>query len=146
VYSLARAIDERRLVLKRKSTENTIIKLEEEHLALLRNLRFKAFLIAIAAQVLEAVVLKKVDVLTVAFREDVAKANVNSLVELIATWGPLVDQILSFVSTQVTSLSLSEKFSDEDFLTTVSRAVSALLYAGKASEQHARFAAMIADS
>jgi hypothetical protein len=145
VYSLARAIDERRLVLKAKSTANTIIKLEEDQLALLRNLRFKAFLIAITAQVLEAVVLKKIDVQTVAFREDMAKLDVNSLVELIAAWGPLVDQILSFVSTQVTPQTLSEKFSDESFLPTVAKTVSALLYSGK-SEQHATFAAMIADA
>jgi hypothetical protein len=145
VYSLARAIDERRLVLKAKSTANAIIKLEEEQLALLRNLRFKAFLIAIAAQVLEAIVLKRVDVLTVAFREDVAKSDVNSLVELIAVWGPLVDQILSFVSTQVTSLTLSDRFSDESFLPAVSKTVSALLYSGKV-EQHAKFAEMVADS
>lgn len=145
MYSLARAIDERRLVLKAKSTANTIIKLEEDQLALLRNLRFKAFLIAITAQVLEAVVLKKIDVQTVAFREDMAKLDVNSLVELIAAWGPLVDQILSFVSTQVTPQTLSEKFSDESFLPTVAKTVSALLYSGK-SEQHATFAAMIADA
>jgi hypothetical protein len=146
VYALARAIDERRLVLKAKSTANTIIKLEEEQLALLRNLRFKAFLIATVAQVLEAVVMKKVDALTVAFQMDVAKAQANSLVELTAMWGPVVDQTLSYVSSQVTPTAFAEKFSDEDFLPAVCKAVSALLYAGKASEQHAVFARAIADS
>ena len=41
---------------------------------------------------------------------------------------------------------VSEKFSDDDFLPSVSKVVSALLYAGKASEQHSAFAKMIADS
>ena len=109
-------------------------------------MRFKAFLIAITAQVLEAVVLRKIDVLTVAFREDRAKVVFNSLVELVAAWGPLVDQILSFVSTQVTPQTLSEKFSEESFLPAVSKTVSALLYSGNASAQQETFAAMIADA
>ena len=53
VYSLARAIDDRRLALKAKSIEGKIISLEEEQLALLRNLRFKSFLMAVTAAVLE---------------------------------------------------------------------------------------------
>jgi hypothetical protein len=98
------------------------------------------------AQVLETVVMKKVDIITVAFQLEDAKADTNSLVELTAIWGPLVDQILSYVSSQVTPQMFSERFSDEDFLLTVCKAVSALLYAGKASEQHATFARIIADS
>ena len=146
VYSLARAVDERRLFLKARSTAKTIIILEEDQLALLRNLQFKAFLVAVVAQVLEAVVMKKIDTLTVAFQSNVARADANSLVELTAFWGPLVDEILSFVSTQVTPTMFSGSFSDEEFLPRVSRAVSALLYAVKASQDHATFAQMIANS
>lgn len=146
VYTLSHAIDERRLVLKAKSTAGTIINIEEEQLALLRNLRFKAFLIAVVAQVLETVILRKVDPLTLAFKADVAKSDANSLVELTAKWGPVVDHVLSLVSTQVDPAAISERFSDEDFLPSVSKAISGLLYAGKASDQHSVFAEMIADS
>lgn len=146
VYMLARAIDERRIALKAKSTAGTIITIEEEQLALMRNLRFKAFLIAVVAQVLEGIIMRKVDPHLVAFQPKVARADTNSLVELTAMWGPVVDQILSFVATQVTPGQISEKFSDEDFLAAVLKPVRALLYSGKAADQHARFASMIADS
>lgn len=146
VYTLSRAIDERRLVLKGKSTAGTIITLEEEQLALLRNLRFKAFLIAVVARVLETVILRKVDPLTVAFQPDDANTKSKSLVELTAMWGPIVDQVLSFASTQVTPAKVSEQFSDDEFLPSVSKNVSALLYAGKSSDQHSSFAKMIVDS
>jgi hypothetical protein len=146
VYSLSRAVDEWRLFLKAKSTAGTIIRIEEEQLALLRNLRFKAFFIAVVAQVLEAVILRKVDPLTLAFQPDVAKADANSLLELTAMWSSVVEHVLSLVSTQVTPAEVSEKFSDEDFLPSVSKTVSGLLYAGKASDQHAAFTKIIADS
>ena len=97
VYTLSRAVDERRIVLKEKSTAKTIIGVEEQQLALLRNLRFKAFFIAVVAEVFKSVIMRKVDSLTVAFKPDVAMADANSLVELTAKWGPIVDQILSFV-------------------------------------------------
>jgi hypothetical protein len=61
-------------------------------------------------------------------------------------WSPVVEHVLSLVSTQVTPLEVSEKFSDDDFLPSVSKTVSGLLYAGKASDQHAAFTKIIADS
>jgi hypothetical protein len=146
VYTLARAVDERRLVLKAKSTAKTLISIEEDQLALLRNLRFKAFLIAVVAQVLEAIILKKVDPVTVAFQPGVAKATTNSLVDLIAMWGPIVDQVISYVSTQVIPAALAERFSEEEFVSSIAKPVGALLYSGKAAEQHAGFAKMIAVS
>ncbi|MBA1141842.1 AIPR family protein [Mesorhizobium neociceri] len=145
-YSLARAIDERRIVLKEKSSAASIIKIEEDQLSLLRNLRFKSFLIAVVSQVLESITLKKVDPLTVAFQPDVAQAKNSSLVDLTAMWGPVVDHVLSLVSTQVTPSSLSENFSEDTFLPAVAKAVGALLYAGKAADQHAGFSKVIADS
>jgi len=145
-YSLARAIDERRLVLKAKSSVNSIIKIEDDQLQLLRNLRFKSFLIAVTAHVLESIIMRKVDLLTVAFQPDIANAKVSSLVDLTAMWGPVVDHILSLASTQVTPISLAENFANEEFLQTVSKAVNGLLYAGKAADQHASFAKLVADS
>jgi hypothetical protein len=68
VYALARAIDERRLELKRKSNERRIIGREEEQLKLLRHLRFKWFFILVVGRCLEEVVGERVDLATVAFR------------------------------------------------------------------------------
>ncbi|WP_141245137.1 hypothetical protein [Mesorhizobium sp. WSM3860] len=84
--------------------------------------------------------------MTVAFQPDVAQAKNSSLVGLAALWSPVVDHVLSLVATQVTPAGLSESFSEDAFLPSVAKSVGALLYAGKAAEQHAQFAKVIADS
>jgi hypothetical protein len=56
VYSLARAVDNKRLELKAKSNETNLIAVEAKQLALLRNLNFKPFLINAIANSLETVV------------------------------------------------------------------------------------------
>jgi hypothetical protein len=145
VHTLARAVDERRIELKGKSSLGAIISLEEEQLALLRNLRFKQFLIAVVARTLETVLGRKVDVNTVAFTPDAAKAASNSLLGLAARWTPLVETILSFVSTKVTPAELSKRFFEEGFLDEVAKHVGVLLLASKASSQHADFVKLVSD-
>lgn len=145
-YTLSRAIDARRLELKAKSTEGSIITLEEEQLSLLRNLRFKSFLMAVISQAMEAIVQKKVDPQTLAFRPEAANAGRNSITDLIVAWIPVVNQVLSLVSAQVTPAQITERFSDETFLPLTVKTVSALLYSVKAAEQHAGFSAMLTDS
>jgi len=146
VYALSRAIDERRITLKQKSSLGKIITLEEGQLALLRNLRFKAFLIATIAACLEVIAEKKFDLTTVAFDPSVADSSKNGLVDLVAFWGPIVEQVLSYVSTQMQSSDLSEKYSDDEFFPKIVKNVSALLYAGGASKVHEGFSAMLSES
>lgn len=146
VYTLSRAVDEVRTSLKLKSTKGTIIALEEKHLSLLRVLRFKAFLIAVVAKTLETIIRIKVDPLTVAFQPDASKSANNSLVDLTAMWVPVVEQILAFVATQVEPTTVSERFGEDEFINSVSEQVSALLYSGKASDQHLNFTKLISAS
>lgn len=146
VYSLARAIDDRRLVLKAKSIEGKIISLEEEQLALLRNLRFKSFLMAVTAAVLESIIGRKVDAMTVGFDMATADAKKNSLVDLIARWVPVVETILSFIATRVNATNLSVNLSDDEFFGKTVKDVSSLLYASKAGQQHSEFITLVADS
>lgn len=146
VYTLARAIDERRIELKKKSTACKIIKIEEEQLALLRNLRFKQFFIAVVAKCLEPVVERKIDVYTVAFSPDAAKASNNSLLDLVARWTPVVEAVLAFIATKVSPTDFTQRMSEDVFLDEVAKYVSALLYASKASVQHTDFAKLVSDS
>jgi hypothetical protein len=112
----------------------------------LRNLRFKPFLISVTAGVLESVIARKVDALTVAFSADAANAKNNSLVSLIAHWAPLVEGILAFVLTKVKAADLSARLPEDTFLSEVITQVSALLYASEASKRYAEFAKLIVDS
>lgn len=147
VYTLARAIDERRLELKKKSSNGTIITIEEQHLALLRNLRFKYFLCAVVARVLESILGRKVDPEAVAFAPNEAATSKRGIVGLVAAWAPIVESVLAFVATQVgTPAELAKKLADTKLIEQTSSQVAALLYAGKASAQHAGFAAMVSDS
>jgi hypothetical protein len=146
VYSLARAIDARKLELKEKSSSGTIITIEEEQLSLLRNLRLKPFFIAVMARTLESVMGRKVDPMTVAFAPGAATSSNNGLVDLIAQWGPLVEGVLAFVSTKVTAAELSVRIPEEGYLVEVARHVSAMLYASKAPDQYSDFGALVTDS
>lgn len=146
VYSLAHAIDERRIELKAKSSTATIIHIEEEQLALLRNLRFKQFFIALIARSLETVVGKKVDTQTIAFSPDAANAKNNSVVDLVARCTPIVESVLSFAATQVKPSEFALKVSEEGYFEDVVKHVGALLYASKAHIQHADFTKLVSDS
>jgi hypothetical protein len=146
VYALTRAIDERRIELKKKSTEGSIITIEEEQLALLRNLRFKAFFVAVVSKALETVLARKIDPETVAFSPDAAKASNNSLVALVAAWSPVVDAVLSFLVTQVSAAEFSKKFAEDGYLDGVAKAVAGFLYASKGTLSFKDFAALVSDS
>ncbi len=143
-YTLARAIDERRLELKRKSSQGIIITLEEAQLSLLRNLRFKSFLVAVVARCLESILGRKVDYETVAFRSESVQGN--SIYALAASWSAVVEAVLSFVATQIDSAGFGARSGEEELVETVAKHVSAILYAGRKSLPFDDFVSMIADS
>jgi hypothetical protein len=146
VYSLARAIDERRIFLKKKSSEGTLLALEEAHLKLLRNLRFKNFLLALLAQVLEPVVGWRVDVNAVAFSPVAAKESEHMLSELVHLCVPVINDVLTFVSTQITADDLNEYVQRDDALSSLSSKVVALLYASGAQTKFADFSKLVSPS
>lgn len=143
VYTLARAIDERRLELKKKSNDGLIITMEEQQLSLLRNLRFKSFFIASMAACLESIVGRKVDPETIAFKTEECKSN--TLLALVAAWAPVVEAVLSFVATRIDSARFGERASDESLVSEVSKDVSAILYASRKSLQLDTFIALVPD-
>ena len=65
---------------------------------LLRNLKFKYFLMAMVAKCVEIVLGKKVDVETVAFSPEASKKDKNSIIELVASWSSVVETVLVFLA------------------------------------------------
>lgn len=128
VYTLARAVDEQRIRLKGKSTAGAIISIEEHQLYLLRNLRFKYFFIAVVAECLETIVGRKVDKETIAFSSEAADADRNSLIVLTAKWLPIVEDLLSLLTTEVSAENLGERLAEDNVVAIVGKRVSALLY------------------
>jgi AIPR protein len=146
VHTLARAIDERRLELKKKSNDGQIIALEAEQLTLMRNLRFKFFFISLMARVLEVVLGRKIDVDTVAFSPDAASSKKNRLVDLVASWSPSVEAVLSYAGTFLSTTDLARKIAEENAVEQVYKQLEALVYAGRSSLQVDAFRKMVSDS
>lgn len=90
VYTLAKAIDRLNLELKQKRRDSALIELEAQQLELLRGLKFKYFLVALAAKVLDSFVGKACALETVAFTPDVSSAKNKTLEELSDLWLPVV--------------------------------------------------------
>jgi hypothetical protein len=146
IYALARAIDERRIELKNKSTAGSIITIEEEQLRLLRNLKFKYFLVAVIASVIETIVGKKLNKETVAWSTETVKTKKLSIIDLTATWSPIVESVITFLTTQVDSRTLGDRISEEGSLESISKSVGALLYSNRNNPSFQAFALMVSDS
>jgi len=146
VYALARAIDARRIELKKRSNEGTIISVEEEQLALFRNLRFKHFLIAVVSRCLETILGRKVDPETVAFKKEAARGDQNTILALAAAWSPAVEAVLSFLCTKTNAAEFSARSGEEALVDEVAKHVSAMLYAAKSNLSFKEFIAMVSES
>jgi hypothetical protein len=140
VYTLARAIDERRTELKTKRGTGALIALEEQQLTLLRNLRFKYFFMSVLARSLEPIVGWPVDLGTVAYLPEVAKTTSNSFTSLVAAAVPVVTSVLTLLCTQVKVDNLSEVIARENTSETLASTISALIYSTNAHLQFADWA------
>jgi hypothetical protein len=141
VYSLSKAIDDRRLVLKSKSNEGRLLTVEADQLALMRNLRFKPFFVALVAVTIETAIGKRCDAHTIGFSPQAAKDH--SLVELAARWAPVVDTLLALVTASEIAKDFSTNLADDNFIPVLAKQINALLYAMGSSKQHAAFADLV---
>jgi|SRR5579863_5913406 len=142
VYTLSKAIDEKRLALKVKSNDGTLIGVERDELALMRNLRFKSFFVGLMAATIETALGKRCDSHTVGFQPQASKGH--SLVELTARWTPVVDSLLALVTASDAGKEFGAKLSDEHFIPGQARQINALLHAMGAAEKHKTFADLVA--
>lgn len=125
-YSLIRAIDERRYELKIKKDDNTIIALEEKQFVLLKNLRFKYFFVAVFGRCLESILGQKIHIKQVGFTPEYAKHQIN---ELIVEILPVVNIVLTYVSTTINGKQLYEIFEEENPVERISAQVASIIYA-----------------
>ena len=145
VYTLARAIDNKRWELKEKSTDGALIAVQESQLNLLRNLNFKPFLINVISNSLETIVGVPCDPFTVGFKPEVAKAA--TVTELAARWLPVVETFLPLLTAVVQPSTFFKNLSsDEGFIKTVKIQMDAMLTATGASNAHSTFAGLVAPS
>lgn len=142
VYSLSKAIDDQRLVLKAKSDSRELIKVEESQLALMRNLRFKTFFVAIMAATIETAIGKKCDAQTIGFTFEAAKTN--SLVELTARWVPVVETLLALLTAHEETKNFSADLAEDGYLQGLAAKINAMLQAMEAAKKHAAFAELVA--
>lgn len=146
VYTLARAIDDWRIELKRKSAQDELLEMEESSLNLLRSLRFKPFLIAVVAHVLEAIVGRRVTVETVAFSREAARLKPNSIESLVEQWRPVVNAVLLLVSHVMSVEQFNARLTDDTLLGEVSQKVRPMLVISGAPSRFKEFASLIVDS
>ncbi len=142
IFTLAKAIDERRFILKQKHTGGIIMSIEENQLSKLRHLKFKYFFMSIVSKCLESVLGKKVDTDLIAFTPKVANRENYSILELTAAWGPVVDTLLTYVCTQMGD-NVSEELTNEDKAETVSKTVSAMIYASRSTLPFDNFSTLV---
>lgn len=128
VFTLARAIDQRRIELKTKKSQGTLINLEEKQLILFRSLRFKHFLISIIGRALESILNEPVDLSQIAFDPNSSKAENKSVNDLIATWLPITNIVITLVAT-VVDRDISDILTEDNSLEDISSKVSSLIYA-----------------
>lgn len=145
VHTLSRAIDNIRLELKKKSTDEELIDIERSQLLLLKNLNFKPFLINVIANSLETVVAQKCDNLTAGFKTDAAKDS--TLVDLTARWIPVVETFLPLLTPHVEPETFFKLHSnDENFIFHIKKLMDAMLVATNAKNNLAEFAKLVAPS
>lgn len=141
VYTLSKAIDERRLALKAKSNEGTLIAVEAAQLSLMRNLRFKPFFIALMAATIETALGKKCDPQIVAFSQNASKDH--SLAGLAAKWTPVVETLLALVTASDDTKDFGTKLSDDQYIPVLAKQMNALLHAMGAAEKHKAFSDLV---
>jgi hypothetical protein len=145
VYTLSRAIDNKRLDFKGKSNQDGLIAVEEKQMVLLRNLNFKPFLINVIANSLETVIGRPCDSRTVGFKLNSAKEN--SINGLAARWIPIIEAILPLI----TAVAKPDTFfkllsSDDSFLESIKTQIDAMLSATQVVGKHSAFADMVSPS
>jgi len=143
-YALAKAIDERRTELKGRSSAGTLISVEDQQLRLLRNLRFKYFLLAIVASSLESALGTKVDPDNVGFTKDAASKGNYTLVELVAACSPLVNGILTLLAGQMSETDLSDVMGDEKRVEALEKTIQSLVYTSRQGLGVEKLSTMIA--
>ncbi len=131
-YAIASAIDERRNELRKKLADGTIIEIERRQLTLLRNLRFKYFLISVIGRSLDVLLGREVDIGQIGFTAEYSKQANKSLNDLTAEMSAVVNLMVTYTAGLVPT-EFSEFVRGEDALKSVADGVQSLIYASEAA-------------
>ncbi len=128
-FCISRAIDELRSALKEKKDHNIIIEQEEKQLILLRNLKFKYFLMAIFGKCMDTLLSKKKDIKIISFSPDAAHKSNKYMDDLVADVLPAVKFVLAFTVATVNGKDFTEFLEEPEPLIKIASNVNASLYA-----------------
>lgn len=131
-YIIAKALDERRNILKAKAASETIIDLEKKQLALLRNLRFKYFFMTVFGKTLDVLMGRSVDITQLGFTPVYSKLSNKSLNDLVAEVSPVVSLVLTYASTFI-SKDFAEYIREENIANSLATQVKSIIYAQEAA-------------
>ncbi len=135
-FALARAIDERRKELKdKKNRDDEFLPLENDQLALLRNLKFKYFLISIIGKSLPVILGRSINIDQIGFTPEYANLKNKSLNDLIAELMPLVNVILTYTSPTISG-DFSDVIREENVLENIAKKVQTFIYASISTGTH----------
>jgi hypothetical protein len=129
VYTLAKAINYLNLELKQKRRDGILIEVEVQQLDLFRGLKFKYFLIALIARVLESFVGKACNLESIGFTPEASNAKNKTLEELAELWLPIVRATTGLLPAQLKGKDLSQTFSSEDELNSIADTMKGIVYA-----------------
>jgi hypothetical protein len=129
-FALSRAIDEKRNELRVRRSSGSILDIEEKQLLLLRNLRFKYFLISIIGKCLPVILGRQISLSDVGINPEFANTKNTTLVELVAEVVPLINLVLTITSNSINK-DFSELITQDSILDTLSSQVSSIIYVTK---------------
>ncbi len=112
IYSLAKAVDEVKYEVREMASSKDVLKDDESvQVSLFRNLKFKMFFIAVIAECLEVIVDFKVDKKKIAFTEEFAKEELESMKML---WKVFARSVLSFMVAKLNNLDINVYIQDKE--------------------------------
>ncbi|MBV6513495.1 MAG: hypothetical protein FMNOHCHN_03030 [Ignavibacteriaceae bacterium] len=126
-YIISKTIDEIRNSLKEKKSTGKIIKIEENQLLLLRNLRFKYFLISVIGKCSDIFLGQNANAEQIAFNSHYSNSSFMSIEQLITELTPLVTIVLSYTSATIDK-EFSEYLDQNDILNHTANKVKNLIH------------------
>jgi len=135
VYTLAKAIDEYRIILKTRVKLRLNCRDSRKHLKFLRNIRFKYYFIALTSLVMESVVGKRVDKERISFSLDAIRENSNPVIFFTESWIPILRMVLTFLSSQADVSAMGNQLADEGEILALASKVGALIHVSRESSE-----------
>jgi hypothetical protein len=104
------------------------VDLDEKQLTLLRNLKFKYFLMAIFGKCIDSLLGRKKELKTLSFTPDASRKQFKTITELVVEILPAVELVMTCAVGAVNGKDLSDFLEESDALSKIVLQVSTMLY------------------